>query len=314
MSVLYIIWGHRVGMIIGMGLINMDAFFEWYDTLNSAVFNTHQVAVDTFLFMAGLLFVWSMLPSLDRGTVNIWRMYLKRYLRYTPPLIACLLFTISIQKFFRFGPLTDQTNYQSQENCQKWWWGILLHTQIYVNPSELCLDQSWYLAVDFHLFLISPLLLYPVWKYGKKCLWILPTLTLLSSIYIFIISYQKEISPMVTRLGGLQDLFRFIYYPTHTRVGPWFIGMTLGYILHKSKGKKIHLNPIVDALMWILSLSILIAITVSCVHIFKQPANRNTVTQLEGSFYIALYRNGWSLALFWVVYACQNGSGGIVRW
>jgi peptidoglycan/LPS O-acetylase OafA/YrhL len=65
LSVLYIIYGHRYGISIS-NLMDRQKFDEWYSNPMSAFFNTHQVAVDTFLFMGGLLLVWSMLPKLDR--------------------------------------------------------------------------------------------------------------------------------------------------------------------------------------------------------------------------------------------------------
>jgi peptidoglycan/LPS O-acetylase OafA/YrhL len=30
--------------------------------------------------------------------------------------------------------------------------------------------------------------------------------------------------------------------------------------------------------------------------------------------YGCFFRNAWSLSVAWMIYACQNGSGGIVRW
>jgi peptidoglycan/LPS O-acetylase OafA/YrhL len=38
---------------------------------------------------------------------------------------------------------------------------------------------TWYLAVDFQLFLITPLLVYPLWRWRKKFFWFLPVLVVL---------------------------------------------------------------------------------------------------------------------------------------
>lgn len=35
-----------------------------------------------------------------------------------------------------------------------------------------------------------------------------------------------------------------IYVSTHARATPWFIGMALGYFLHKYKGRKLVLNKV----------------------------------------------------------------------
>jgi peptidoglycan/LPS O-acetylase OafA/YrhL len=67
--------------------------------------------------------------------LNVWRMYLHRYLRYTPLLAAILLFLITLMKFFIFGPMTYMET-RFVRNCEKWWWTTLLHIQNYANPTE----------------------------------------------------------------------------------------------------------------------------------------------------------------------------------
>lgn len=165
------------------------------------------------------------------------------------------------------------------------------------------------MAVDFQLFLISPLILYPCWKYGWKFAWILPGMTVASAIGAFVIAQTLEIRSMALNAQGALNLFRYIYYPTHARCGPWFIGMTIGYILYKNKGKKIRINPIINAVMWILCLSVFATITLGSVHMFKPKGFDNISTQLQNSFFVSLYRNGWALATAWMVFACHNGTG-----
>lgn len=137
----------------------------------------------------------------------------------------------------------------------------------------------------------------------------MPGMTVVSATANFIIAQTLEIRSMALNSQGAMDLFRYIYYPTHARMGPWFVGMTLGYILHKTRGKKIKMNPIANAVMWILCLSVFTAVTLGTLQIFKPKGFDNISTQLENSFYISLYRNGWSVACFWLVFACHNGTG-----
>jgi hypothetical protein len=37
------------------------------------------------------------------------------------------------------------------------------------------------------------------------------------------------------------DHLRYVYLPTHTRMGPYLIGLLLGYVLHSYKGKTIRI-------------------------------------------------------------------------
>lgn len=69
------------------------------------------------------------------GRVNIFRMYLHRYLRITPALAMLIL----VQKFIRFfndGPFYNGFTKNFQVKCDKYWWSALLHVQNYVNPLQ----------------------------------------------------------------------------------------------------------------------------------------------------------------------------------
>lgn len=131
--------------------------------------------------------------------MNIPRMFLHRYLRYTPALAALILFTVSLMKFMGNGPLFIFENIEP--HCRTNWYWALLHVQNYVVPNKQCLDFSWYLSVDFQLFVLSPLLIYPLWKFGwKKVVWIFPMLIFLSQCCIFASTYVNELTVFVGRL------------------------------------------------------------------------------------------------------------------
>jgi peptidoglycan/LPS O-acetylase OafA/YrhL len=58
-----------------------------------------------------------------------------------------------------------------------------------------CLGQSWYLSADMQLFILSPVLLFPLWKWPRK--WnslLLGILTIAGIVAPFTISYIKELS------------------------------------------------------------------------------------------------------------------------
>lgn len=110
------------------------------------------------------------------------------------------------------------------------------------------------------------------------------------------------------------DFFvKWIYYPTHARMGPWFLGCTLGYILYQNRNKKIKLSPTINATIWIICLSVFTTITLGSFPMFKA-AQFNETTLLANAFYLGFYRNGWALASAWMIFACHNGTGGIIRW
>ena len=64
------------------------------------------------------------------------------------------------------------------------------------------MGQTWYLAVDMQLFLIAPLIVYPLWRWRKYGLVWLALLTVASHAAIFAIYAVYDLIPtlMFTRL------------------------------------------------------------------------------------------------------------------
>lgn len=119
---------------------------------------------------------------------------------------------------------------------------------------------------------------------------------------------MNAVQPMEKTL--LQD--SIFYLPTHLRLSEWTIGIMLGYIMYQTRGAKVNMNKFLAMALWVLSISSLIAIVVGMFP-FQQIEN-NSMTKLENSLYNTFHRVGWALAVAWMIFACQNGSGGIVRW
>lgn len=104
---------------------------------------------------------------------------------------------------------------------------------------------------------------------------------------------------------------RLIYYPTHTRMGAWLIGVICGYFLHIYKDTKIILSKIVITTGWIISLGIILAIIFGQYNI-QQFGHINN--EIEDAFYDSCSRVGWAIAISWIIFACVQGYGGCINW
>lgn len=64
------------------------------------------------------------------------------------------------------------------------------------------MGQTWYLAVDMQLFLVAPLVIYPLWRWRKYGLAWLALIGLLCQVSIFAIYAVYDLMPtmIVTRL------------------------------------------------------------------------------------------------------------------
>ena len=75
------------------------------------------------------------------------------------------------------------------QGCREEAWTNFLYINNIVdpNPSVYCMGETWYLAVDMQLFLVSPLIIYPLWRWKWVGLIWLALLTLGSLAANFIV-------------------------------------------------------------------------------------------------------------------------------
>lgn len=128
----------------------------------------------------------------SRKEFNVCKLYFHRFLRYTPLLLFLLLFFISFSPYLGSGPIYDRTLDEWLPNCYKFWWSTVTHVATYTNVNKLCLNWTWYLSADFQLFVLSPLLVYPAWRWRWKFFAVFPLTILLSQVYIFVVSLNNE--------------------------------------------------------------------------------------------------------------------------
>ncbi|KAG8225848.1 hypothetical protein J437_LFUL004777, partial [Ladona fulva] len=66
------------------------------------------------------------------------------------------------------GPEWDWFVTSASEDCKEDWLLNLFYVHNYFGFPRLCLFQSWYLAADMQLFILSPLFIYPLWRAFTK--------------------------------------------------------------------------------------------------------------------------------------------------
>jgi len=253
----------------------------------------------------------------SNGRLNILMMYVHRYLRLTPALAAAVLFVVSFLKYLGGGPFWQQSVTPLVHSCEKTWWATLLYIQNYyyigTQPvgASMCIPQSWYLAVDTQLYILSPLVLIPLWKWGYKAVVPIIVLALLSNGCVFTLFMNRGFSTF--NLGDIltMERMRLTYMPTHARYAPWLIGVLVGFMMYRSKNHNIRIPKVFVLLGWLISISILLCVVVVPYHRVRPDAGE--ATQLESAFYEAFSRTAWAVALGWLVFACHNGFGGIIN-
>lgn len=92
------------------------------------------LGVDTFFVIGGLLTVYTVFLSLDKGIkFNLIWFYIHRYLRLTPVFAIVILIHATLLKYFGSGPMWYGVEKHLMDSCRSLWWWALLHIQNYSN-------------------------------------------------------------------------------------------------------------------------------------------------------------------------------------
>uniref|UniRef100_A0A182QD03 Nose resistant-to-fluoxetine protein N-terminal domain-containing protein n=1 Tax=Anopheles farauti TaxID=69004 RepID=A0A182QD03_9DIPT len=311
-SMAWVVFSHnytRVGM---EPLINSHAILPWLESYHSVLVVASTVSVDTFFLLSGLLTCWSILNALDkRGRLSLPMMYLHRYLRLTPTLAALILFSAALMRHAGSGPFWDGAMSLTTDTCQKYWWSALLYVQNYVNPREICLGHTWYLSVDMQLYLLSPFIIYPLWRWGRRMLLAVVALIVASMVTVFTVFLVHDLRLSFLAVDGERIRHIHTYYPTHTRAGAWLVGVIFGYLLQRTKKHYVLLPRWSIVVGWAGAGFTMLAVLFAD-HPIQQP-NYHELPVAVDATYEALNRVLWAAAVGWIVFACVNGYGGVVN-
>ena len=92
------------------------------------------------------------------------------------------------------------------------------------------------------------------------------------------------------------------------RFQPYLLGVFLGYILYKTRGKTVRIPKILNLTLWLISTAVALAVVFGT---YKD--RKHGYTQLDTAFYWGFSRLGWSMAIGWVIFSCVKGYGGVIN-
>ncbi|CAK1540700.1 unnamed protein product [Leptosia nina] len=312
-SIMWVILGHTFSMYNVFA--NLLDVFDFLVSRGATFIQSGVFAVDTFLTMAGILLVYTTVGKMTSRSLlkTIHLFYLNRIMRLFPLLGAIVLLEASVFHRVADGPywLTVARNV---ERCRNWWWSTLLYVQNYVNPNDICIQHSWYLAIDMQLHIISPLILVWVFSGKRSYAWS----ALIGSILAFLVSGTvfnfffnlPSSNASIVRLAEQADYMDKFYQNTLTRGSPFLFGMAMGYLLNITKGKKIKIHLAVVLAAWVIA----IAMFGTVFYITYEVLQLDWNNQLADNLYNSFARPLWAIALCWLVFACVHGYGGPINW
>uniref|UniRef100_A0A182P5T9 Nose resistant-to-fluoxetine protein N-terminal domain-containing protein n=1 Tax=Anopheles epiroticus TaxID=199890 RepID=A0A182P5T9_9DIPT len=312
LSMLWIIVNHVHDSTYIIPTVNIPVRQEYADSYFGVLLHRLGAkAVDIFLMLSGMLVSLKMLRELERTKrLNVAELWLHRYVRLTPAYAALILFGASFVELLGEGVLYKLVSEDLLLACHKSWWSGLLYVQNYVHSDSFCFAHTWYLSVDMQLYIVSPLIIYLLWRYGKRVVPVIVLIALLSicCVYTTFMVNEYRLNRLAPRGDGLMG--RKTYYPTHARMSVWLFGVLFGYLLHRTRQTRVKLSKPVLALGWLLTIAILVVTGYSLKQVYVGDYTR--LLPIADAFYESLHRPFWAFAVMWVIFVCINQQGGII--
>ena len=303
----WVILGHTYYLLVPFKHQNPSKLLSFFGNFGFLTITDATVSVDTFFLLSGLLVSYSVMRSLEKtkGKFNIVMFYVHRYIRLTPVMMMVIGFVSTLYLHLGTGPYWGVASQNNPLFCQQKWWMNMLYVNNIDPLEEQCMGQTWYLANDMQMYLFSPLILLPLFHWpvlGQ--LWL-----------IFLICFFTGINAMVTvtqNLGpfgaipGTDGDSNVRYEKPWTRFGPYLVGLYMGWVMHKLRGRRISLPAPVVAIGW------LTASLTGCLIVYG-PYDLPTVPpEATSVIYAMLSRTAWSVCVAWVIFACVTGHGWVV--
>ncbi|XP_019884639.2 nose resistant to fluoxetine protein 6-like [Camponotus floridanus] len=242
---LIVLNGHRVIQYYANPTVNVIDFERLFAFPPIAFYLNGKVVIDVFFALGALLVTYHMLGDLDRRKqLNFFSDVITRYFRLTPSYAVIIFFHAWILPLLGSGPLWKHEIVQESTECSTNWWANLLYINNYVKPTEMCMFQTWYLSVDFQLFILSQFVIYAFWCMPRKIGYsFLGILTIISCAIPFLITYLYRVPPVFVFTLRVQHFseapfFASNYIQTYMRFIAYLVGITGGAILHDHRGIK----------------------------------------------------------------------------
>ncbi|XP_023215921.1 nose resistant to fluoxetine protein 6-like [Centruroides sculpturatus] len=268
-------------------------------------------AVDSFFFLSGFLSVYGILKAKEKGIHLDIKLYIFHRLWRLSPAYFMSVASMFFLPLLGSGPIWHVTLDFFLDKCRKNWWTNLIFLNNFINSDEMCIESSWYMAVDFQLHLLGLAVLIPLIKWPVIAVITGSFITAAATITAGLINYFNDLPP--TPLAGTPDpddrayALSLQYFKPYIHIGPYMVGMALGYLFLRKP--KIQIKPIIQIALWLSSTAIAMSIVYS-----TAPWNGGYGYSVEiATIYSAFSKTAWSLSVAWLIYACITGHAGFIN-
>ncbi|XP_018571480.1 O-acyltransferase like protein-like [Anoplophora glabripennis] len=238
-----------------------------------------------------------------------------RFIRIGVCSTAMLLFLKSTWNNLARGPINFDAIDMVQRACKLNWWQSFFLINNYLYLGEICHPPSWYLSVDFQLYIMTTITIYLILKFKLNEFKIISFLIFFSCLLYGSIIYMKEMDTIyrinhnVTRmfLFVRSESCRILYLSTYSNWTTSLVGILLGIAYTKSKNNNIvsNKNRKIISILWFL-----IFFGLPCAVIFLA---RHEFTGIRAAILGALVKPLFSLGIGIGILGMSHKMGGLIK-
>lgn len=312
LSLTWVILGHTYISAVSIIGNKLDVLKDM-DTFAFQMLLQAPFSVDSFFLLSGFLVTYLFLKQVSKknGKISWLYYYIHRIWRLTPSYIIAVFFYMLIFKYLGSGPFWNDANCDASRST---WWKYFLYIHNFIPIHQMCLGWSWYLANDMQFYIISPLFLYPLWKWPVAGFTVIASFLIATWTTTGVMSYSYDLIPMFVGVTQTKDFaayekrmwdsFDLIYDKPYCRIAPYLIGVILGYILHRTADRKNFLKWWQQLIGWLIAAACSVSVVFGLYHV--------EMSRTEALFYNAFCRSAYSVGLAWLIYVCETGHGGFL--
>ncbi|KAL1132309.1 hypothetical protein AAG570_010265 [Ranatra chinensis] len=298
-------FSHKSMAIFYNPYMNRTAMAEALGKPWTVIARAASLYTDPFIMMSGLLTAYSLGRQMQKHQkIDVMREIASRLLRLMPTLGGLILFCTFILPYMGSGPQWPLVINHHAEICKNHWWRNMLFIHNYFGFKNMCLTHTHHIGIDTQLFMVSPLLVYIVYRWPKQGLWTLLTIGLLSTVLRFYTSYIMQLN-LVSQMFNTAD-YSYIL-PTH-RASVYVMGIALGYLL-RQLGRDVKLKSGHLTLGWFIAFAMLYQ---SMIQPSKMGSRFYVYDRMDAANYAAFAPITWCLFFSWIIFTSHTGNGGII--
>ncbi|XP_068231432.1 nose resistant to fluoxetine protein 6-like isoform X2 [Palaemon carinicauda] len=331
LSICWVVLGHQYAYSASL-VSNMAELPEIVNRVPFQLIANGDLSVDTFFFMSGLLVCYTVLNKTKQTkSFNAPVYYLRRFVRLLPPIAVACAFIATLSGFMVKGPLAWFYEDYILKGCRHSWWMDVTFIGNFVYPylaemnktneAASCMPHCWYTAVDMQLYLITPLIVLPLYFWEKKGLILLALWTLASCTIPAVITGVYDLWPSSMLIDDPAASLQYnlkAYLMPWCRAGPYVVGIAVGYVIHIARDSRsvTRLSKFQVIVGWLATTAVALSIVFGIERYNKRelPGTPPEMSLVESVLYGGFHRTVWGVVLGWIVLACHWGYGGPINW